>query len=221
MRGHCGADRATRPPAAGRVDCESSKPARLYWGGRKFDALIDYLPQVDADVLCLQEITRTPDAPCEWPTYRDVGGDLLLRASLFDELREALPTHEAFFCAAARGDLFDGETAVLSEWGLATFVHKGVTVIGQTRINTLSSAQDRRHRGAGRRLRATVCAVAKSHELEIDAGGRRELRLRNADERQRITLRIGNHRIAGRIVMGVREQLRQVLSLVRRRQAER
>lgn len=102
------------------------------WGGRLFDDLIDYLPRTEADVFCLQEITRTPDAGRQWLSYRDEGGDLPQRANLFDELRAALPGHEAFFCSAARGDLFDGETAVLSEWGLATFVRRGVPVIGQT-----------------------------------------------------------------------------------------
>jgi hypothetical protein len=85
------------------------------WGGRLFDALIDYLPRSEADVLCLQEITRTPDAPGQWLTHRDWKGDLPQRANLFDGLREALPRREAFFSSAARGDLFDGETAVLSE----------------------------------------------------------------------------------------------------------
>lgn len=101
------------------------------WGGRLHERLIPYLTGADPDVLCLQEVTRMTAPPCDWLTYRD--GDLRLpqRADLFGELRRALPDHEGAFCAAARGDLFDGDKAVPSDWGIATFVRRSIPVIGQ------------------------------------------------------------------------------------------
>ena len=101
------------------------------WGGRLHDRLLPYLSQADPDVLCLQEVVRTPGAPAAWMTYRDAGVALPQRAMLFDEVRRTLPGHRAFFCPAARGVLFDGDDAHLSDWGLATFVRERLAVIGQ------------------------------------------------------------------------------------------
>jgi endonuclease/exonuclease/phosphatase family metal-dependent hydrolase len=101
------------------------------WGGRVHEPLMRYLPGVDADVLCLQEVTRTPSCGRGWLAYRD--GSLVLpqRANLFEELVAALPGHDAFFAPVARGELFDGDEVVASEFGLATFVRKSHPVIGQ------------------------------------------------------------------------------------------
>ena len=101
------------------------------WGGRLHDRLLPYLSQADPDVLCLQEVVRTPGAPAAWMTYRDAGVELPQRAMLLDEVRDVLPGHRIFFCPAARGVLFDGGDAHPSEWGLATFVREGLAVIGQ------------------------------------------------------------------------------------------
>jgi Endonuclease/Exonuclease/phosphatase family len=101
------------------------------WGGRLHDRLIDYLREVDPDVLCLQEITRAPDGAPEWLSYRDGGLELPQRANLFREICHALPAHQPFFCPAARGDLYDGERPVPSELGLATFVRAAFPIIGQ------------------------------------------------------------------------------------------
>ena len=101
------------------------------WGGRLHDALIPYLVATDPDVLCLQEVVHTPGANAEWLIYRDHGMDLPQRANLFREVRNALPSHQAIFCPAAQGDLFDGDRPVPSEWGLATFVRSIYPIIGQ------------------------------------------------------------------------------------------
>ncbi len=101
------------------------------WGGRIHDRLIPYLRDADPDILCLQEVIRTPTAQAEWLIYRDHGVELPQRANLFQEVAEALPSHHAFFCPAARGDLFDGDSRLPSEWGLATLVRKTFPVIGQ------------------------------------------------------------------------------------------
>ncbi|MGV1794181.1 endonuclease/exonuclease/phosphatase family protein [Rhizobium sp. A37_96] len=101
------------------------------WGGRLHEPLIPYLADVDADVLCLQEVVRTHDADAGWLVYRDHGVELPQRASLFEELKAALPAYDAFFLPVARGDLFDGDRRFDSEFGLATFVRRTCPVIGQ------------------------------------------------------------------------------------------
>ena len=102
------------------------------WGGKLHDKLIPYLQAMQPDVLCLQEVIHTPASPKDWLTYRDGDHVLQQRAGLFDEVRAVLPDHFAVFCPAARGDLWDDTERHISEWGLATFVHRSFPVIGQT-----------------------------------------------------------------------------------------
>ena len=101
------------------------------WGGRLHGPLMPYLVDVDADVLCLQEVVRTKETEAAWLVYRDHGVELLQRANLFEELKAALPAHDAFFLPVARGDLFDGDRPIASEFGLATFVRRTHPIIGQ------------------------------------------------------------------------------------------
>ncbi|MDK1373557.1 MULTISPECIES: endonuclease/exonuclease/phosphatase family protein [unclassified Sinorhizobium] len=101
------------------------------WGGRVYAPLIRYLAEIDPDVLCLQEVTRTAGSKADWLVYRDRGLELPQRANLFDAIAAVLPGHDGFFCPTARGELSDGEDVVLSEFGLATFVRKSLPVIGQ------------------------------------------------------------------------------------------
>ncbi len=101
------------------------------WGGRLVDPLLPWLASADADVLCLQEVTRTIGEVPDWLVYRD--GDTVLpqRANLYDEVRAVLPDHDAIFSPAGRGPLLDGGREHRSEFGLATFVRRGFPVIGQ------------------------------------------------------------------------------------------
>lgn len=101
------------------------------WGGQVYPELLDYLVHVDADVYCLQEVTRSRLTGSAWLTYRDGELQLDQRANLFDDLRTALPGHDGFFCPTARGELFDGDTTCWQEFGLATFVRSGIPVTGQ------------------------------------------------------------------------------------------
>lgn len=41
------------------------------WGGKLHAPLIPYLAEIDADVLCLQEITRSVTVSSDWLVYRD------------------------------------------------------------------------------------------------------------------------------------------------------
>ncbi len=101
------------------------------WGGKLFDALRDYLSAERPDVLCLQEVVHSPATDKDWLTYRDGDHVLSQRANLFRDVAETLPDHVATFCAAAQGGLWDGDTEVPSQWGLATFVHAAFPVIAQ------------------------------------------------------------------------------------------
>jgi endonuclease/exonuclease/phosphatase family metal-dependent hydrolase len=101
------------------------------WGGRLHAPLLPYLQQADPDILCLQEVLRSPETRSDWLVYRDNGVELPQRAHLYDELCAALPGHDAMFHPTARGTLFDGDALVSSEFGLATFVRKSYPVIGQ------------------------------------------------------------------------------------------
>ncbi|PDT14617.1 metal-dependent hydrolase [Rhizobium sp. J15] len=101
------------------------------WGGRLHEALIAYVRQADPDVLCLQEVLRAPCAAPGWSIYRDAGMELPQRANLFEEISAALPGHDGFFCPTSRGELFDGDTTIAAEFGLATFVRKSYSVIAQ------------------------------------------------------------------------------------------
>ena len=101
------------------------------WGGALHEPLMRYLVDVDADVLCLQEVVRASSTQSDWLIYRDTGMELPQRANLFEEIKAALPSHDAFFCPVARGELFDGDRRLASEFGLATFVRKSYPVVGQ------------------------------------------------------------------------------------------
>lgn len=101
------------------------------WGGTLHEALITYLSAERPDILCLQEVVHTPAADRDWLTYRDGDHILPQRANLFREVAAALPDHVAIFCPAAQGVLYDGDTAIPSQWGLATFVHAALPVIAQ------------------------------------------------------------------------------------------
>lgn len=101
------------------------------WGGRLHDALLTFLQAEAPDILCLQEVVHSPETSMETLTYRDGNHVLVQRANLFREVCAVLPDHQATFCPAAEGVLWDQATAVPSQWGLATFVHRDLHLIGQ------------------------------------------------------------------------------------------
>ncbi|MGI3169553.1 endonuclease/exonuclease/phosphatase family protein [Pseudooceanicola sp. C21-150M6] len=101
------------------------------WGGRLYEDMLAWLREVQPDVLCLQEVIHVEGSPSDWLKYRDDGADLLQRANLLNEVAQALPGHQVIFCPAARGDLWHGDRAVSSLWGLATYVRRDLTVVGQ------------------------------------------------------------------------------------------
>jgi endonuclease/exonuclease/phosphatase family metal-dependent hydrolase len=101
------------------------------WGGTLWDELDRYLRAEQPDVLCLQEVVHSPMTEEAWLTYRDGDHVLPQRANLFREVCAALPGHRGSFCPAAQGVLWDGNRAVPSQWGLATFVRDNLAVVAQ------------------------------------------------------------------------------------------
>jgi endonuclease/exonuclease/phosphatase (EEP) superfamily protein YafD len=102
------------------------------WGGARYAELMGYLRAEMPDILLLQEVVHSPDTTADWLTYRDGAHVLPQRANLFAEVARALPDHAAYFCPAAQGSLWQGDREVPSYWGIASFVHKRLVVVGQT-----------------------------------------------------------------------------------------
>ena len=101
------------------------------WGGKLHEPLTAYLKAAAPDVLCLQEVVHSPQTDEAWLTYRDGDHVLPQRANFFSDVAAALLDHNAIFCPAAQGVLWDGDVAMPSQWGLATFVHKSLAVVAQ------------------------------------------------------------------------------------------
>ena len=101
------------------------------WGGKLYDRLLPYLATTAPDILCLQEVVHSPQTSKDWLTYRDGAHVLPQRANLFRDVCRSLPDHAAMFCPAAQGVLWDGDVPIPSQWGLATFVHGSIPIIGQ------------------------------------------------------------------------------------------
>jgi len=96
-----------------------------------FEPLAEWLPHCGADVLCLQEVTRTPGL-AGWTRFDDGERTLPQRANLFEDVRAALPRHQAMFLASDAGPVSDGGGSVhVQDFGLATFVDECIPVIGQ------------------------------------------------------------------------------------------
>ena len=101
------------------------------WGGKLYDQLLPYLTHHSPEILCLQEVIHSPATDREWLMYRDRDHTLPQRANFFQDVASALPDHVAIFCPAAQGVLWDENTQVPSQWGLATFIRKSLPVIAQ------------------------------------------------------------------------------------------
>ncbi|TYB86094.1 endonuclease/exonuclease/phosphatase family protein [Oceaniovalibus sp. ACAM 378] len=101
------------------------------WGGKLHEALLPYLQTCAPEILCLQEVIHSPSSDKGWLTYRDGDHVLPQRANFFRDVCKALPNHVAVFCPAAQGILWDEDQSIPSRFGLATFVHESVPIIGQ------------------------------------------------------------------------------------------
>ncbi|WP_372570728.1 endonuclease/exonuclease/phosphatase family protein [Ruegeria jejuensis] len=101
------------------------------WGGKLCEDLLPYVAATAPDIFCLQEVVHSPSSEKDWLTYRDGEHVLPQRANFFRDVSNILPDHVAIFCPAAQGVLWDEDQSVPSQWGLATFVHRSLPIIGQ------------------------------------------------------------------------------------------
>jgi endonuclease/exonuclease/phosphatase family metal-dependent hydrolase len=100
------------------------------WGGALHGELSRWLPGTGADVVCLQEVTRTPGLS-GWTSFADGERSLPQRADLFDDVRRALPRHQAFFLAGDSGPVHDDTGGRhRQDFGLATLVAEQLPVTG-------------------------------------------------------------------------------------------
>lgn len=101
------------------------------WGGAMYEPLVEWLSGCDADVLCLQEVTRTPGLG-GWTRFEDGERTLPQRANLFADVCAALPTHQGVFLTSDSGPVFDASDARhRQDFGLAMFVHERLPIVGQ------------------------------------------------------------------------------------------
>jgi endonuclease/exonuclease/phosphatase family metal-dependent hydrolase len=101
------------------------------WGCKLHQPLLAFLRAEPPDVLCLQEVVHKPQSTQPWLIYRDGSHVLEQRANFFADVAAALPGHAGIFCQAAQGVLWHGETAIPSQWGLATFVRHRLPILAQ------------------------------------------------------------------------------------------
>ncbi len=99
------------------------------WGGAMFEPLAAWLPTCGADVLCVQEVTRTPGLTGS-TRFADAERSLPQRANLFADLAALLPNHQATFVASDAGPVHDdaGRRHV-QDFGIALFVHERMAVV--------------------------------------------------------------------------------------------
>lgn len=100
------------------------------WGGAMYDELVGWLKAVDAEIICLQEVTRTPNRS-GWATFADGERTLPQRLNLFDDVSAVLPGYTPYFVANDAGPVTDGEGVELrQDFGIATWVRDDVPVVG-------------------------------------------------------------------------------------------
>lgn len=100
------------------------------WCGGMLEPLVGWLPESGADVLCVQEVTWTPGHD-GWVTYTDPDRTLRQRSSLFEDLRRALPWHQAQFLTCDTGPvLCDDGVLRRQHFGIATLVAPRLAVVG-------------------------------------------------------------------------------------------
>lgn len=100
------------------------------WAGQVWPAFAAWVPVVQADILCLQEVTRAPVPSPEWLVYADAERRLDQRTDLFADVTRLLPAgYQGQFSPAMCGPLTNASGDVYpSEFGLAMWVARGLAV---------------------------------------------------------------------------------------------
>ncbi len=96
------------------------------WGGAMYDELAAWLPTIDPDVLCLQEVTRTPGLH-GWTSFSDDARQLPQRADLMADVGRLLPTYDGWFAASDTGPVHDDTGHEhRQDFGLGLFTRRGL-----------------------------------------------------------------------------------------------
>lgn len=109
------------------------------WGGARYNDLARWLQDSSFDVICLQEVTSTPDAS-GWTTFADGERTLPQRASLLADVRALLPRHQPLFVTSDSGPVTgeDGRRH-RQAFGLGTFVADHLMIVGAGTSNVYGS----------------------------------------------------------------------------------
>ncbi|TCO43640.1 endonuclease/exonuclease/phosphatase family metal-dependent hydrolase [Kribbella antiqua] len=100
------------------------------WGGAMYDVLAPWLGEIGADVVCLQEVTRTPGVS-GWTRFDDGERSLPQRANLYDDVRSVLPAHQGLFIASDAGPVtLESGRRHHQDFGIATYVTDNLPLIG-------------------------------------------------------------------------------------------
>lgn len=100
------------------------------WGGALAGELLAWLPASGAQVVCLQEMTRTPGLT-GWTRFADDERSLPQRADLLNDVRGVLPRHQAIFVASDTGPVHDDQgRRHRQDFGLATLLAEDLPLCG-------------------------------------------------------------------------------------------
>jgi endonuclease/exonuclease/phosphatase family metal-dependent hydrolase len=172
------------------------------WCGGMLESLVQWLPGCGADVLCVQEVTWT-DGHDGWVTYADGDRTSRQRASLFEDLRRALPGHQAQFFTCDTGPVLAEDGAVLRQhFGIATLVAPHLAIVGSDACfvhGTFAQHDAWPSEGRGRMAHAVRVAhpdgrcatVAHLHGVRMASGkGDTPQRLRQAEQLAALLARV-------------------------------
>lgn len=95
-----------------------------------YETLVDWLPQSGADILCLQEVTRTPGFD-GWTTFEDGERTLFQRANLFQEVNRAMPNHLGYFATSDTGPVEAAGATHRQDFGVAMFIDRNISVVAR------------------------------------------------------------------------------------------
>ncbi|MEE8600079.1 endonuclease/exonuclease/phosphatase family protein [Euzebya tangerina] len=113
------------------------------WCGTLFEPLAAWLPTCGADVLCVQEVTRSPGLD-GWVAYDDGEHAQSQRADLFGDIRGLLPDHQASFVAHDAGPVDRDGIIHRQDFGLALFIADRLPVVGQATAPITGAFTDHR-----------------------------------------------------------------------------
>lgn len=98
------------------------------WGGARYDVLAAFLLEVDADVVALQEVTRTPGVQ-GWTRFEDRDRVLPQRADLMADVAGVLPDHEPWFTVSDAGPVIADNVEHRQQFGIALLARRSLVRI--------------------------------------------------------------------------------------------